>query len=204
VLQLIAGRYRSWQGEAEFRGQALARRHRTAIALVSSDDAAPASTVYQWLLRGGVAPSRGMLWQRALGLAPARSEALRRRRSALRMLVFLGLDEHADWPVAKLAPALRWRLALAAAMAAEPKLLLIDEPTLELDAAARREMVQLIRRINQRFGTTIVLAEHDAEVALGLCDRLIVMDQGRQWAEGAPGELASAIADAYRAEAGRN
>ncbi len=105
----------------------------------------------------------------------ARAEADRRALSALEQVKLPGLERR--WPH-QLSGGQQQRVALARALVAEPRVLLLDEPLSNLDARLRGEMRDEIRRLVKRVGVTVILVTHDQEEALGLSDRVAVMDRG--------------------------
>jgi len=119
--------------------------------------------------------------------------ALRDRRETRRhvdgMLAFLELDAVRDRRLDGLPYGVLKRIELARAIVAEPRLLLLDEPLAGMNGADKPEMARFIRATRDRFGTTIVLIEHDVEVVMGLADRLTVLDYGRRIADGTPVEI---------------
>lgn len=94
------------------------------------------------------------------------------------LLARLGLAEHVDKPVPALSGGLKQRLALAVALLADPPLLLLDEPTANLDAQARRDYLALLAGL-RREGKTIIFASHRLEEVLALADQVLLLDQGR-------------------------
>jgi iron complex transport system ATP-binding protein len=83
----------------------------------------------------------------------------------------------------------RQRVALARALAQEPRLLVLDEPTAHLDLRYQVECVALLRRVNRERGTTVVLVSHDLNLAGELCDRLLLLADGRIARLGKPDEV---------------
>lgn len=101
------------------------------------------------------------------------------RAKALQALAEVGLAERAEeWPAA-LSGGQKQRVALARALIHQPRLLLLDEPLVALDALTRIEMQQLIERLWQQHGLTVVLVTHDVAEAVALADRVILIEQGR-------------------------
>jgi branched-chain amino acid transport system ATP-binding protein len=80
-------------------------------------------------------------------------------------------------------------LEIVRALATKPKLLLLDEPAAGMNPTEKVELKRLIGQIRSDFGTAVLLVEHDMKVVMGICERLIVLDQGRVLAEGLPGEI---------------
>lgn len=101
------------------------------------------------------------------------------RTSAAQALAAVGLTERAnDWPTA-LSGGQKQRVALARALIHKPRLLLLDEPLGALDALTRIEMQQLIERLWQRHGFTVLLVTHDVSEAVAVADRVILIEEGR-------------------------
>jgi iron complex transport system ATP-binding protein len=103
-----------------------------------------------------------------------------------------GVLDLADARVGILSGGERQRVALARALAQEPRLLVLDEPTAHLDLRYQVECVSLLRRVNRERGTTIVLVSHDLNLAGALCDRLLLLADGRMARLGTPEEVLEA------------
>ena len=110
------------------------------------------------------------------------------KRRAAELLDFVQLSERADERVDPLSGGMKRRLTIARSLMSEPDLLLLDEPTTGLDPQARHILWDRLYRLKQR-GVTLVLTTHYMDEAEQLCDRLVVMDQGRIVAEGSPRKL---------------
>ncbi|HEX3909576.1 MAG TPA: ATP-binding cassette domain-containing protein [Solirubrobacteraceae bacterium] len=102
----------------------------------------------------------------------------------------LGIDALLDRSTHELSGGEQQRVALGAALAGRPRVVLLDEPTSQLDPVAGDELIGLLRRLNQEWETTIVLAEHRLERCLSAADRVIALDGGRVVCDGAPSEFA--------------
>ncbi len=111
-----------------------------------------------------------------------------RRAAAQRLLDDVGLAEFADRPAASLPYPMQRRLEVARALAAQPRLLLLDEPLAGLSATERGNLATLFRAI-ARYGVTVLLVEHDVATVLRTCDRVVVLDSGRVLADGTPAEV---------------
>ncbi len=103
-------------------------------------------------------------------------------------LALMQLDEKADEPIKALSGGMKRRLVIARALVNEPRLLILDEPTTGLDPQARHLVWRKLRLLRER-GTTIVLTTHYMDEAEQLCDRLIIMDNGKALTEGRPRDL---------------
>ena len=112
---------------------------------------------------------------------------------------FLEIQSIRRTPVGKLPYGLQKRVELGRALAMEPELLLLDEPMAGMNIEEKQDMCRFILDINEQYGTTIVLIEHDMGVVMDLSERMIVLDYGRKIAEGTPDEIRSnqTVIDAY-------
>ncbi|GAB4296308.1 MAG: ABC transporter ATP-binding protein [Desulfuromonadia bacterium] len=107
---------------------------------------------------------------------------------ALDALSFCGIDDLADKTASTLPFGKGRILEIARALAVEPSLILMDEPAAGLNNRETRELAQLIRKIRER-GVTVVLVEHDMELVMDICDRIVVLNRGTLLAEGTPREI---------------
>lgn len=108
---------------------------------------------------------------------------------AMEMLKIFKLDHHAREISTNLAYGEQRRLEIARAMATKPRLLLLDEPAAGMNPTESHELMELIRFVREKFGTTIVLIEHDMHVVMGLCEKILVLDYGTPIAYGVPSEI---------------
>jgi branched-chain amino acid transport system ATP-binding protein len=108
-----------------------------------------------------------------------------------RLLSFVGLADEADQMAGNLAYGDQRRLEIARAIASEPRLLLLDEPTAGMNLNETAEMIEFIRRLRDDRGITILLIEHDMRVVMTISEQITVMDFGRKIAEGTPAEIQS-------------
>ncbi len=140
----------------------------------------------------------GLLWQ-ALHLGPARREEIEHRRAVERIIDFLEIQHIRKLPVGQLAYGLQKRVELGRALAAQPDLLLLDEPMAGMNIEEKQDMCRFILDANDEFGTTICLIEHDMGVVMDISDRVVVLDYGRKIGDGRPAEIKNnqAVIEAY-------
>ncbi|QPC42216.1 ABC transporter ATP-binding protein [Kaustia mangrovi] len=142
--------------------------------------------------------SVGLLWQ-AIHLGPARREEIENREFVEEIIDFLEIEHIRKTPVGRLPYGLQKRVELGRALAAEPDLLLLDEPMAGMNLEEKEDMSRFILDVNSQFGTTIALIEHDMGVVMDLSDRVVVLDYGEKIADGTPDKVRTdqAVIDAY-------
>ena len=120
-----------------------------------------------------------------------RREEEKAQEKALEMLEFVGLQGKGDFLAKNLPYGDQRRLEIARALAADPTLVLLDEPTAGMNPQETRELMVFIQRLRDELGLTIFLIEHDMRVVMGISDRVTVLDYGVKIAEGTPAEIQS-------------
>ena len=140
----------------------------------------------------------GLFWQ-ALRIGPAAREEIEHRLVVESIIDFLEIQHIRKVPVGQLPYGLQKRVELARALAAEPKLLLLDEPMAGMNVEEKEDMCRFILGVNDEFGTTIALIEHDMSVVMDISDRVVALDYGRKIADGRPDDVRDdrAVIDAY-------
>jgi len=135
----------------------------------------------------------------AFQLPKAKREETENRQKCEEIINFLEIDEIKNTPVGKLPYGLQKRVELGRALAAEPEVLLLDEPMAGMNVEEKREMCRFILEVNDNYGTTIVLIEHDMGVVMDISDRVVVLDYGKIIGDGTPDEVRSnqTVIDAY-------
>ncbi|MBI2776851.1 MAG: ABC transporter ATP-binding protein [Chloroflexi bacterium] len=132
---------------------------------------------------------RSHWWDAVLRLPSMRAEEERSVERALELLDLVGLTGRGNIWARNLPYGDQRRLEIARALATNPKLLLLDEPTAGMNSSETAEMTAFIRSLRARLGLTILLIEHDMRVVMGISDRVTVLDYGEVIAEGTPDEV---------------
>jgi branched-chain amino acid transport system ATP-binding protein len=156
-------------------------------------------TVLDNVMTGRNLKMRCNFLQQAAWLGPAKREEIEHRRAAEEIIDFLEIQHVRRTPVGRLPYGLQKRVELARALAAEPKVLLLDEPMAGMNLEEKRDMCRFVLDVNDHYGTTIVLIEHDMGVVMDISNRVVVLDYGRKIADGVPEEIKhnKAVIDAY-------
>jgi len=205
VFNVLTGLYRPSHGRVTFRGDDLLALAPHAIARRGIARTFQNTEVFRRLsaldnvLIGRHAHLEGGVLGGALALPRVRSEETRARRDARALLDLVGLRDAAGVDAASLPLGHQKRLEMARALAAEPALLLLDEPAGGLNPTETRELMGLISRLRDERSLTILLVEHDMQLVMGISDRVTVLDHGRKIAEGEPREISRdpAVIEAY-------
>jgi len=205
MLNVINGVYRPQQGTITYRGN---ERHgmdshaaaATGIARTFQNIALfRGMSVLDNIMTGRNLMMKANFVEQAIWLGRARREELLHRRRVEEVIDFLEIQHIRRTPVGRLPYGLQKRVELARALAAEPTLLLLDEPMAGMNVEEKQDMCRFVLDVNEQFGTTIVLIEHDMGVVMDISDRVVVLDYGKKIGDGAPDEIRGnqAVIDAY-------
>ena len=205
MLNVINGFYHPQQGEILFKGlhRKQMRPHEAAVQGIARTFQNVAlfkgmSTLNNIMSGRNLKMKSNLFWQ-ALYYGPARKEEMANREVVEDIIDFLEIQSIRRIPVGKLPYGLQKRVELGRALAMEPDLLLLDEPMAGMNIEEKQDMCRFILDINEQYGTTIVLIEHDMGVVMDISERMIVLDYGRKIAEGTPDEIRGnqKVIDAY-------
>ena len=205
MLNVISGFYVPQDGEVLFHGkprpqmkpyevaqQGIARTFQN-IALFEG------MTVLDNVMTGRLNKMESGLLAQAIWRGKAEQEEIENREKAEKIIDFLEIQHIRKTPVARLPYGLKKRVELARALVSEPSILLLDEPMAGMNVEEKEDMSRFILDVNDEFGTTIALIEHDMGVVMDLSDRVVVMDYGKKIGDGTPSDIRNnqAVIDAY-------
>jgi branched-chain amino acid transport system ATP-binding protein len=205
MLNVINGVYRPQRGTITYRGRqwhgvdphtaaasGIARTFQN-IALFKG------MSVLDNIMTGRNLKMKASFVEQAIWFGRARREELANRLKVEEIIDFLEIQHIRRTPVGRLPYGLQKRVELARALAAEPTLLLLDEPMAGMNVEEKQDMCRFILDVNEQYGTTIVLIEHDMSVVMDISDRVVVLDYGRKIGDGVPAAIREnkAVIDAY-------
>ncbi len=205
LLNVINGVYHPQQGTITFHGevrrdmntykaatQGIARTFQN-IALFKG------MSVLDNIMTGRTLKMHATFLEQAIYIGRARREEMENRHKVEEVIDFLEIQHIRKTPVGRLPYGLQKRVELARALAAEPSLLLLDEPMAGMNVEEKQDMCRFVLDVNEQYGTTIVLIEHDMGVVMDISDRVVVLDYGKKIADGPPDAVRSdkAVIDAY-------
>ena len=195
MLNVINGVYLPQEGSITFRGERLAGMTPTRAAHMGIARTFQNIALYRGMsvldniMAGRNLRMHANFLEVALQLPRARREETEHREKAEEIIEFLEIEHIRKTPVKRLPYGLQKRVELGRALAAEPKILLLDEPMAGMNIEEKQDMCRFILDVNDHYGTTVVLIEHDMGVVMDLSDRVVVLDYGKKIGDGPPDEV---------------
>ncbi|WP_454675668.1 ABC transporter ATP-binding protein [Achromobacter pestifer] len=195
MLNVINGVYMPQQGGIEFQGQRFSKMNprraaEMGIARTFQNLALfKGMSVLDNIMTGRNLRMKCGLLSQAFHLGPAQREEIQHREFVENIVDFLEIQAYRKTPVGRLPYGLQKRVDLGRALAMEPRLLLLDEPMAGMNIEEKQDMSRFILDVNDEFGTTIVLIEHDMGVVMDISDRVVVLDYGKKIGDGRPDEV---------------
>ena len=197
MLNCINGVYQPQQGSISFRGRTF--RHMNSHQVAAMGVARTfqnlalfkGMSVLDNIMTGRNLRIRSNLLLQAFHVGPARREEIRHREFVEHIIDFLEIQAHRKTPVGQLPYGLQKRVDLGRALAMEPQVLLLDEPMAGMNVEEKQDMCRFVLDVNDEFGTTVVLIEHDMGVVMDISDRVVVLDYGKKIGDGTPDEVRS-------------
>ncbi|MCL4746555.1 MAG: ABC transporter ATP-binding protein [Burkholderiaceae bacterium] len=205
MLNVINGVYVPQKGEIVFRGKHFARMNSRQVAEMGVARTFQSLALFKGMsvldniMAGRNLRMKSNILLQAIWKGPAEREEIVHREAVERIIDFLEIQPYRRVAVGRLPYGLQKRVDLARALAMEPTMLLLDEPMAGMNVEEKQDMSRFILDVNDEFGTTIVLIEHDMGVVMDISDRVVVLDYGRKIGDGAPNEVRNNqdVIDAY-------
>lgn len=195
MLNCINGVYQPQQGSITFRGQTFHHMNSRQVAEMGVARTFQNLALFKGMsVLDNIMTGRNLkmkcgLLAQALRFGPAEREEIAQREFVERIIDFLEIQLHRKTPVGQLPYGLQKRVDLGRALAMEPQVLLLDEPMAGMNVEEKQDMSRFILDVNDEFGTTIVLIEHDMGVVMDISDRVVVLDYGKKIGDGTPDEV---------------
>ncbi len=195
MLNCINGVYQPQQGSITFRGQTFKHMNSRQVAEMGVARTFQNLALFKGmsvldnLMTGRNLRMKSNLLLQALRIGPAEREEIAHRDAVERIIEFLEIQAYRKTPVGRLPYGLQKRVDLGRALAMEPSVLLLDEPMAGMNVEEKQDMCRFVLDVNDEFGTTIVLIEHDIAVVMDISDRIVVLDYGRKIGDGTPEEV---------------
>jgi branched-chain amino acid transport system ATP-binding protein len=195
MLNCINGVYQPQEGSISLRGRTFSKMNPRQVAEMGVARTFQNLALFKGMsvldniMTGRNLKMRTNLFQQALRWGAAEREETAHRRVVENIIDFLEIQAYRKTPVGKMPYGLQKRVDLGRALAMEPQVLLLDEPMAGMNVEEKQDMSRFILDVNDEFGTTIVLIEHDMGVVMDISDRVVVLDYGRKIGDGSPDEV---------------
>jgi len=195
MLNCINGVYQPQQGSIHLRGKTFSMMNPRQVAEMGVARTFQNLALFKGMsvldniMTGRNLKMRTNLFQQALRWGAAEREETAHRRVVENIIDFLEIQAYRKTPVGKMPYGLQKRVDLGRALAMEPQVLLLDEPMAGMNVEEKQDMSRFILDVNDEFGTTIVLIEHDMGVVMDISDRVVVLDYGKKIGDGSPDEV---------------
>ena len=195
MLNCINGVYEPQEGSISFRGQTFSHMNSRQVAEMGIARTFQNLALFKGMsvidniMTGRNLRIKSNLFMQALRIGPAQREEEEHRDFVEHIIDFLEIQAHRKTPVGQLPYGLQKRVDLGRALAMEPQVLLLDEPMAGMNMEEKQDMSRFILDVNDEFGTTIVLIEHDMSVVMDISDRVVVLDYGKKIGDGTPEEV---------------
>ncbi|WP_043004704.1 ABC transporter ATP-binding protein [Comamonas testosteroni] len=195
MLNCINGVYTPSEGSITFRGQTFSHMNSRQVAEMGVARTFQNLALFKGMsvidniMTGRNLKIRSNILMQALRIGPAQREEMQHREFVEHIIDFLEIQAYRKTPVGQLPYGLQKRVDLGRALAMEPQVLLLDEPMAGMNVEEKQDMCRFILDVNEEFGTTIVLIEHDMGVVMDISDRVVVLDYGKKIGDGAPDEV---------------
>lgn len=195
MFNMITGFYKPTKGQIVFNGKSILGKKPSRVTQMGMARTFQnirlfkGLTVLENVMSGMHTRSKQGILGAILGTPSQKREEAHIREVAFACMDFVGIREFQDRLAKNLPYGVQRRVEIARAMATSPKLLLLDEPAAGLNYSERQELIQLINRIRQEKGLTVLLIEHDIPLVSEVADRIVVLDYGQKIADGSPKEV---------------
>ena len=195
MLNCINGVYTPQEGSITFRGKTFDHMNSREVAEMGVARTFQNLALFKGMsvidniMSGRNLRIRSNLFLQALHIGPAAREEARHREFVEHIIDFLEIQAWRKTPVGQLPYGLQKRVDLGRALAMEPQVLLLDEPMAGMNVEEKQDMCRFVLDINDEFGTTVVLIEHDMGVVMDISDRVVVLDYGKKIGDGTPDEV---------------
>jgi len=195
MLNCINGVYQPQEGKITFRGKTFRGMNSRQVAEMGIARTFQNLALFKGMsvidniMTGRNLRMKSNLLLQALRIGPAQKEEERHREFVEHIIDFLEIQAFRKTPVGQLPYGLQKRVDLGRALAMEPQVLLLDEPMAGMNLEEKQDMSRFILDVNDEFGTTIVLIEHDMGVVMDISDRVVVLDYGKKIGDGTPEEV---------------